>query len=678
MLIVGRYFDNMEDSVIINKSAVDRGLFKCYVYKTYKDEEKKNVSMNTEEEFCNPLHKTNCIELKPPETYAHLNKNGFVKPGTFVKGGDVIIGKVIPCSSNTTRQVKITQYKDASLCIKKSEEGVVDRVVVSYDEAGYKIIKVRIREERNIVVGDKMSSRHGQKGTCGMLYRQEDMPFTKDGIVPDIIINAHALPSRMTIGQIIECLLGKLGAINATFFNGTPFIDDILPLTEEKTHIQRNGREIIKEVSKKLEELGFNGVGEETLYNGQSGRELNEKFFIGPTFYQRLKHMVKDKVHCLTLDHEVLTNSGWKFYNQLSKNDKIATLKNNELVYEYPNELLYWNDYSGQVYEIDNTQLSIKATMEHRMYVDGKLQTVSDILDKSVKYKRNAIYKSSNHTNYSDKLLELMCLLLTNTQNICMINPEKDIYNFIQTYKIKFDYKILEENIWFTIHNSNEVIHQIISCLLTLDKTQAIFVIEKLFKSTPFTLEQFKSDNKQLLDILMILCLHAGFVGTIHEDTIKLDECEIENSFGKITEINEPVFCLQVPSEIFYVRRNGKGMWTGNSRSRGPVQNLTRQAAEGRLRHGGLRLGEMEVNCMEAHGAALFLQEKMFRCSDEYYVDICNYCGQIAITNPEKDIYNCRNCNNFTEFTKIGIPYACKLFFQELQGMMMVPRISTK
>jgi DNA-directed RNA polymerase II subunit RPB2 len=378
---------NQEDSIIVNQSAIDRGLFNTTFFRTYKTEEKKNHLSGDEDVFCKPNHDK--LLYPKPCNYSKLDNDGFVPKNTYVTDGDIIIGKVIPLKGN-----KNYNYQDSSVNIRYSEEGYIDDKYVNTNSEGYKFCKVKIRSIRIPMIGDKLSSRHGQKGTIGMVYPQEDMPFSKDGISPDIIINPHAVPSRMTIAQLIECILGKscseLGCVgDATAFN----------------------RVNVSTISDILETRGFEGHGNEVLYSGLNGEQLKTSIFMGPTYYQKLKHMSSDKIH---------------------------------------------------------------------------------------------------------------------------------------------------------------------------------------------------------------------------------------------------------------------------SRSSGPVVSMTRQPSEGRSSHGGLRFGEMERDCMIAHGASAFLKERLMDVSDKYSVYICNMCGLLACADTKKHMYCCKKCDNYGDFYKCYIPYSCKLLFQELQCMSIYPRISLK
>ncbi|KAH0915159.1 hypothetical protein HID58_029605 [Brassica napus] len=371
---------NQEDSVIMNQSSIDRGFFRSLFFRSYRDEEKKMGTL-IKEDFGRP-DRGNTLGMRHG-SYEKLDDDGLAPPGTRVSGEDVIIGKTTPISQDEAqRQTSRYTRRDHSISLRHSETGMVDQFV-----------KVRVRSVRIPQIGDKFSSRHGQKGTVGMTYTQEDMPWTIEGVTPDIIVNPHAIPSRMTIGQLIECIMGKVAAQMGKEGDATPFTDVT-----------------VDNISKALHECGYQMRGFERMYNGHTGRPLPAMIFIGPTYYQRLKHMVDDKIH---------------------------------------------------------------------------------------------------------------------------------------------------------------------------------------------------------------------------------------------------------------------------SRGRGPVQILTRQPAEGRSRDGGLRFGEMERDCMIAHGAASFLKERLFDQSDAYRVHVCETCGLIAIANLKNNTFECRGCKNTTDIVQVHIPYACKLLFQELMSMAIAPRMLT-
>ncbi|CAN0912906.1 DNA-directed RNA polymerase II subunit RPB2 [Linum grandiflorum] len=350
---------NQEDSVIMNQSSIDRGFFRSLFFRSYMDEEKKMGTL-VKEDFGRP-DRANTM-------------------GTRCAGEDVIIGKTTPISQEDA-QGQNARYtrRDHSISLRHSETGMVDQVMLTTNADGLRFVKVRVRSVRIPQIGDKFSSRHGQKGIVG--------------VTPDIIVNPHDIPSRMTIGQLIECLMGKVAAHMGKEGDATPFTDVT-----------------VDNISKVLHKCGYQMRGFETMYNGHTCFRLTDMIFIGPTYYQRLKHMVDDKIH---------------------------------------------------------------------------------------------------------------------------------------------------------------------------------------------------------------------------------------------------------------------------SRGRGPVQILTRQPAEGRSRDGGLCFGEMECDCMIAHGAANFLKERLFDQSDAYMVHVCELCGLIAIANLKKNSFECRGCKNKTDIVQIHIPYACKLLFQELMSMAISPRMFT-
>ncbi|KYQ91059.1 RNA polymerase II core subunit [Tieghemostelium lacteum] len=272
---------NQEDSVILNQSAIDRGLFRSMFYRAYQDEQRKQTSFQ-EEIFEKPDPST-CASLRHG-SYEKIDEDGLVAPGIRVTGDDIIIGKTTPLPPDNTEDLNTKSRRqtkrDSSTALRSTETGIVDQVILTTSGEGLKFTKVRVRSMRTPQIGDKFSSRHGQKGTCGMAYRQEDLPFTVEGVVPDIIVNPHAIPSRMTIGQLIECLLGKVSASTGDEGDATPFTDVT-----------------VEAISQALHKNGYQMTGHEVMYNGHTGRKMDAQIFIGPTYYQRLKHMVDDKIH---------------------------------------------------------------------------------------------------------------------------------------------------------------------------------------------------------------------------------------------------------------------------------------------------------------------------------------------------------------------------------------------
>jgi DNA-directed RNA polymerase II subunit RPB2 len=267
---------NQEDSILVNKGSIDRGLFNATIYHTEKDEDKK---INGDEEIrCKPdPSKTKGMKFG---NYDKVNNKGLVPENTFIENRDIIIAKVVPIKENRNDHTKLIKYEDHSKIHRTTEETYIDKNFIDRNGDGYCIAKVRIRTSRKPVIGDKLSSRHGQKGTVGNIIPEQDMPFTSNGMRPDIIINPHAIPSRMTIGQLKETLLGKVLVQLGLFGDGTSF-----------------GELAVDDISRELQKIGYESHGNELLYNGMTGEQIESNIFIGPAFYQRLKHMVNDKQH---------------------------------------------------------------------------------------------------------------------------------------------------------------------------------------------------------------------------------------------------------------------------------------------------------------------------------------------------------------------------------------------
>jgi len=386
---------NQEDSIMINRGSLDRGLFRSIFYRTYKDEEKKNQSSGEEERFCIP--DPAFTKQMRHSNYEKLGADGFIPENTYVNSDDILIGKVVPLRVPTGMVLPTgaKQFRDVSRTMRNNETGWVDKIFKNRNGEGYSFVKIRMRQDRIPEIGDKFSSRHGQKGTCGLILNPEDMPQTSTGLIPDIIINPHAIPSRMTIAQLLETLLGRLCCEVGALGDGSPF-----------------NNASVEQISSMLKDkYGLEPYSNELLYNGHNGRQMEVNVFMGPCFYQRLRHCSADKLH---------------------------------------------------------------------------------------------------------------------------------------------------------------------------------------------------------------------------------------------------------------------------SRASGPLVMLTRQPAEGRAREGGLRFGEMERDAVCAHGVSEFTKERLVECSDGFRCWSCHSCGLIAIANAEEHIWVCKGCENTTEFSPIQIPYASKLFIQELESMCITSRFITE
>lgn len=269
---------NMEDSVLINEGALQRGVFRTTYYTTYEthEEDSRKGDVVVEKHFANIESIPSIVGLKPGYDYSRLDAHGLIRENTPVDDKTVLIG----LSSNNVERSDVRV--DMSKTPKKGQLGHVDKAFITEGEEGERIAKVRIREQRIPTLGDKFASRAGQKGTIGLVIPECDMPFTKDGLRPDIIINPHAIPTRMTIGHLVECLCGKASAMYGAFADCTAL---------------NNAGSKIGVYGELLNKVGYHSSGNEILYNGMTGEQIESHIFIGPNYYMRLKHMVKDKVN---------------------------------------------------------------------------------------------------------------------------------------------------------------------------------------------------------------------------------------------------------------------------------------------------------------------------------------------------------------------------------------------
>ena len=271
---------NMEDAMILNKSSLERGMGRSSFFRSYEASERRYPG-GQEDKFEVP--EKGVKGYRSEESYKNLDEDGIVNPEAHVESGDVLIGKTSPprfLEEIDEFGTVAEKRRETSVTVRHGEKGIVDAVLLTETVEGSKLTKIRVRETRQPEFGDKFASRHGQKGVVGLILSQEDVPFTEDGVVPDIIVNPHAIPSRMSVGQVLEMVAGKAGCLEGERVDGTPFN----PFVE-------------KNIKQALLDNGFESAGCESLYNGSTGERIDAEIFIGVAFYQKLHHMTTDKVY---------------------------------------------------------------------------------------------------------------------------------------------------------------------------------------------------------------------------------------------------------------------------------------------------------------------------------------------------------------------------------------------
>ena len=273
---------NIEDAIVLSKSSVERGLGRTFFYRIYESESKQYPG-GMRDNFEIPNADDNLRGYKGEKSYRLLEDDGIIASESRVSGGDILIGKTSPprfMEEYRELESRGPYRRDTSIGVRPSEVGVVDTIVLTQANEGGKMYKVRIRDMRPPEIGDKFASRHGQKGVVGILAKAEDLPYTADGISPDVLINPHAFPSRMTVGMMMESITGKAAAIRGKKVDASAFVG-----------------EKMEDVKGVMKDAGFEYSGKEIMYDGKTGKKFPVEVFIGVVYYQKLHHMVADKIH---------------------------------------------------------------------------------------------------------------------------------------------------------------------------------------------------------------------------------------------------------------------------------------------------------------------------------------------------------------------------------------------
>jgi DNA-directed RNA polymerase II subunit RPB2 len=673
---------NQEDSIIMNKSAVDRGMFVSTYYRTFKEQNNKNHSSGEEEYFCKP-DMTSVKNMKP-FNYNKLDDNGFVPENTFVESGDIIIGKCMP---NKNGNVIIN--KDTSVVLKANEMGFIDKnacndsMFTNTNGDGYTFCKVRLRSDRHPTIGDKfcvpgdvevlttngwIAIKHIQKGLHQVYQLDVSTNTAQFGEVLDTYKFEHDGEMLHAVGDTyhIECTLDHRMLIKKSD-------DNEYALVKAKDAHQMSGF-VFKKTAVHHKPAVISSPPE-SLMNVFGKNIKSIAMYLGAWYHSGT----------LSSGHITLrmTPNLLKYMSkQLSKHHIGHTIQYGQYINIY-NEVLY--KYCSDIQATDALPnfVADMADAEARQFIRFMF---NDSMTKKVPQEQ------------ADALQRLilqggMCCDMNETTITYYADDPQEPVQHVYTRPFSGHVYCIEvpTHVFYmrmqgkTMWTGNSSRH---------GQKGTVGMIYRQ-EDMPFTSEGISPDIiinphaipsrmtiAQLMECIMGKgCCMEGTYG----DATPFTDISVEDLAGVLEKHgyerygNEVLYNSrtgeQMPTSIFigptYYQRL-KHMVNDKIHSRaanGPVVMLTRQPAEGRARDGGLRLGEMEIECNWAHGTMQFLKERFMECSDNFRVHICRKCGMIATVNKDKNIYHCKPCKNITSFAEIRIPYACKLLFQEIQTM---------
>ena len=730
--VMSWYGKNQEDSIIMSKAAIDRGFMNSTTFIAYE------ATLCMVHASSNGGDRYEAFEIPSPETCNDFkgysgkliveNDYVYVPKGTAVKKDDILIGMTV---TGTPENSIYTKNKtNISIRYDQKLAGVVHSVQYGFDGDGYRYIRLVVAQKRIPVISDKFAARHGQKGTVGDILPPEEMPIIKRyGYPPDILINPLAFPSRMTIGMLVEALTGV--ALTSSGLQSPEFTkplcldskdDDKYITSVEKlqnldykegfdphrdydTTIDGDGTPwdysfSLQRIRDAIKKMGLNEFSEEVMINPTTGKEMDCLVFNSVVYYQRLKHMVVDKIHCVDGETEVLTFNGWKNVANVTMSDHVATLvAKTTLEYTKPIDIQHYPKYYGEIYHLLTDEIDLVVTGNHRMWVkkhsfspanDYDFERADRIIGKDRYYKRNANWDvpdyqfilSGDRKVEMNSWIKLFGIFLTDGiitfDNQIIIDPGSrsltDVAHLIELQGLDWRYSkgerfhVIDEQL---ASYFSRIISPLPEWVWHLSRKQC----QLLFQSMNDSNCPCKINN----DDLQRLALHAGdsYGKRKHVTDITLSASSQSKRKEFIITERRPVYCLTVPSGVFYIRRNGKAIWTGNSRARGTVHALHRQPTEGRKKGGGFRIGVMEKDCMLGQGLPSMTADRMFHQSDEYRLPVCILCGLQSILIKDSTRIECRLCGDVNG-VMVPIPYGTKLMNQEFAAMNIVPRIITQ